>query len=472
MKKFINDDFLLETTEASQLYHQYAKDMPIIDYHCHLIPSEVAEDRTWDNLSQIWLAGDHYKWRAMRTAGVNEKFCTGEESDYDKFLAFSKTLPKALRNPLYHWSHLELSRYFDVETLLNEETAEEVWNQANSKLQNGLLARTIMKNSNVKVVCTTDDPVDSLLHHKAVAADSSFEIQMRPTWRPDKALFVEELENWNLYIDTLAAVSEMSIRDYDDFLAALKKRHDFFHDNGCRLSDYGIETAYAAEFTMPEIHQIFNALRQGQTATAEEDLKFKSALMLEFAKLDHASGWVMQLHFGALRNNSQRMLKEIGKDSGFDSIGDWNHAAPLSRFLDRLDSTDQLPKTILYNLNPSDNEVMATMIGNFQDGSCAGKIQFGSGWWFLDQKDGMERQLEALSQLGLLSCFIGMLTDSRSFLSYTRHEYFRRILCNILGKDMQKGLVPYDFDMVGGMIQDICYNNAAKYFDFGLDTHS
>ncbi len=469
MKNFINDDFLLLNEQAQQLYHEYAENMPVIDYHCHLNPAEVAEDKTWENITQIWLYGDHYKWRTMRSNGVDEKFCTGDASDREKFAKFAETMPSLLRNPMYHWSHLELARYFDIYELLSPATADRIWEQSKEKLKNGISARSLMKQSNVKVVCTTDDPVDSLEHHISLKKDSSFDIQMLPAWRPDKAMAVDNPEEYNSYIDRLAAVSGIEISNYSDLIEALRKRHDFFHECGCRMSDHGLETCYAEKFSDTEAVAIFARIRSGDDLGTDERAILKSALMLEFGRMDAEKNWTQQLHIGPMRNNNTLMFKKSGPDIGFDSIGDQCYAEPLSRFLDTLNSEGKLPKTVLYNLNPRDNEMVATMIGNFQDGSVPGKMQFGSGWWFLDQKNGMERQIEALSQLGLLSRFIGMLTDSRSFLSYTRHEYFRRILCNILGNEMKTGLIPDDMKLVGEMVKDISYFNAKRYLGFELE---
>jgi glucuronate isomerase len=468
MEKFINENFMLQSDEAVRLYHEFAADMPIIDYHCHLPPEEVAQDKTWENLSQVWLYGDHYKWRQMRTNGVDERFCTGDASDREKFDKFAEVMPYLLRNPLYHWSHLELARYFDIDDcVLSPETADDIWDRTKAKLGNGISARQLMLDSKVKVVCTTDDPADSLTHHLAVKADG-FKVQMLPAFRPDQAMAVEDATAFNGYLEQLGAAADVDINSYEALIDALRKRHDFFHEMGCRISDHGLNTCWFQPATESEIAAIFDKVRAGKQVTVEEDEQFKTAMLLEFGRMDAEKGWTKQLHLGALRNANTRMLNQLGDNTGFDSIGDWSYAGPLSRYLDALNSENALPKTILYNLNPNDNEMLATMLGNFQDGSVAGKMQLGSGWWFLDQKDGMERQIEALSQLGSLSRFVGMLTDSRSFLSYTRHEYFRRILCNILGRDMAEGAVPYDFELVGRMVRDICYNNAADYFGFDV----
>lgn len=466
---FINNDFVLETEAAKRLYHEFAADMPIMDYHCHLTPSEVATDKRWDNITQVWLYGDHYKWRAMRSNGIDEKYCTGNASDREKFNKFAETMPYLLRNPMYHWSHLELSRYFVINELLSPKTADMIWDKTQKLLQSGeITARKLMQKSNVKLVCTTDDPTDSLEHHIAVAKDSSFDVKMLPTWRPDKAMAVEHQSMFNEWVDKLGNCVDTDILDFKGFINAIEKRQDFFHACGCRLSDHGIETVYAEDYSDSEIIAIFNKIRGGTNLTDFEKLKFKSAMLFEFGKMNHKKGWTQQIHYGVMRNNNTRMFNKLGADIGFDSIGDFSVAATMSKLFNKLDSCEMLAKTIIYNINPRDNEIIATMLGNFQDGKIAGKMQFGSGWWFIDQKDGMEKQIEALSQLGLLSRFVGMLTDSRSFLSYTRHEYFRRILCNILGNDMEKGLIPTDFELVGKMTQDICYNNANEYLGFNL----
>ncbi len=469
-KPFIHDDFLLQTNAARTLYREYAADLPIIDYHCHLPPQQVADDHRFENMTQIWLYGDHYKWRSMRSNGIPERFCTGDASDWEKFEKWAETVPKALRNPHYHWTHMELKRPFGIaDRLLGPETAKSIWEECNAKLaQPEFSSRGIMQQMKVLLVCTTDDPVDSLEPHKSVAEDKSFTVQMLPAWRPDKAMAVDNPETYNAYLDKLSASADTDIRTFSDLIEALRKRHDFFHSMGCRLSDHGLETPHAEDYTEAEIVRIFAKIRGGQSLDCSEIEQFRSAMLYEFGVLDHEKGWVQQYHIGALRNNNTRMFQKLGPDIGFDSIGDWNIAQPLSKMLDRLDREGRLTKTILYNLNPRDNELIGSMIGNFQDGSVPGKIQMGSGWWFLDQKDGIERMIETLSNLGLLSRFVGMLTDSRSFLSYTRHEYFRRILCNILGTDMEQGLIPRDFDFVGQMVKDISYNNAADYFGFDL----
>lgn len=467
-RPFIHEDFLLDTPAARELYHRYAADLPIIDYHCHLPPKEIADDIRWDNMASLWLGGDHYKWRAMRTAGVNERFCTGDAPHWEKFEQYAATMPKLLRNPLYHWSHIELARYFGIsDRLLNSETARGIYDHCNTLLaQPDFSCRGLMKKSNVEVVCTTDDPVDSLEHHAAIADDASFDIQVRPTWRPDKALLIDQPTVFSTWLDALEKASGISISTLSDLMQALQSRHEFFASRGCRLSDRGVDTVWAEDCTESEAASIFAKARSGGTVTPDEAVRYKSYLLHELAVMDAAKGWTMQIHYGAIRNNNTRMRKLLGADCGFDSIGDLPVAAALAKHLDRLDLAGSLPKTIIYNLNPRDNELVATMLGNFQDGITAGKIQFGSGWWFLDQLDGMTRQIESLSQLGLLSQFVGMLTDSRSFLSYTRHEYFRRLLCNILGNDIERGLLPSDFSLIGKMVEDICYHNARRYFGF------
>jgi len=467
MSNFINDNFLLNNARGKDLYFNYSKSKPIIDYHCHIPVKDIAGDTQFKNLSHIWLYGDHYKWRAMRTAGVDEEFITGKASDYDKFMAWAKVVPKTLGNPLFHWTHLELKRYFEVDDFLNEETADKIWNLSKDRLQdNELSARNIIRNMKVEVVCTTDDPADDLKYHQKIAADDSFSPIVLPAFRPDNAMNIGDADSYQNYLKRLSDAAGQSINSYDDLLSVLQQRHDYFHDNGCRLSDHGLEAVYVEDFTLSGIRDIFRKSLDNKPLTKSEIAKFKSAVLLEMAKMDHASGWVQQYHLGAIRNNNTRMYRKLGPDTGYDSMGDFNHAIPLSRFLDRLDTNDQLTKTILYNVNPTDNALFATMIGNFQDGRTPGKMQFGSGWWFLDQKNGIENQVRTLANMGLLSHFVGMLTDSRSFMSYPRHEYFRRVLCNMIGDDIEKGLIPDDLDLVGSMISDISYNNAKNYFDF------
>jgi glucuronate isomerase len=466
MKKFLDENFLLQNKTAQQLYHEYAKDMPIIDYHCHLPPDQIANDINFENLTQIWLYGDHYKWRAMRTNGVHESYCTGDKPDFEKFQKWAQTVPYTLRNPLFHWTHLELQRYFNVYELLNEVTAEKIYEECSAKLQTPEYSvRNLLRRMNVKVVGTTDDPTDSLEHHQKIKEDG-FEIRILPSFRPDKAMNVDDAFAFNAYLSKLEMASDISIDSYSDYLNALKNRHDFFASMGCSVSDHGLEQIYAEDYTQAEIENIFNKARSGKDLSLEERLKFRSAMLEIFAVWDHEKGWVQQYHLGALRNNNSRMMKLLGPDTGWDSIGDFSQGRALAKFLDRLDRNDQLAKTILYNLNPADNDLMATMIGNFNDGSVAGKIQFGSGWWFLDQKDGMIKQMNALSNMGLLSRFVGMLTDSRSFLSYPRHEYFRRILCNLFGEEMENGELPNDLQWTGKIVQDICYYNASNYFNW------
>jgi glucuronate isomerase len=466
MKKFLDENFLLQTKTARTLYHEHAAGMPIIDYHCHLNPKDIADDRRFENLTQIWLYGDHYKWRAMRTNGIPEKEITGNTSDYEKFVKWAETVPYTMRNPLYHWTHLELKTAFGIEKILSPETAREIYDEASEKLRSPEYSvRNIMRKYNVKLVCTTDDPVDSLGYHRKIREDG-FAIRVLPTWRPDKAMAVDNQESYNQYLNKLSEVTGIEIAALPDLMDALEKQQRYFGENGCRVSDYGIERIYCENFTEAEVKTVFKKIRGGGQPDREEAGKFKSAMLLELARMNHKNNRVQQFHIGAIRNNNTRLFNQLGPDTGFDSIGDFEIALSLSRFLDKLEQKGQLAKTILYNLNPKDNEVFATMLGNFQDGSVPGKIQFGSGWWFLDQKEGMERHLTALSTLGLLSRFIGMLTDSRSFLSYPRHEYFRRILCNLFGHDVENGELPADLVWIGKIIEDICYNNAHDYFGF------
>jgi glucuronate isomerase len=469
MKKFLDENFLLQTKTAEYLYHEHAAKMPIIDYHCHLSPAQIAANKNFDNITQPWLYGDHYKWRAMRTNGVNERYCSGNASDREKFEKWAETVPYTFRNPLYHWTHLELQRYFNINDLLSPQTAESVYERTSDLLkQKDYTPAGLIKKMNVKIVCTTDDPVDSLEHHKKIK-ESNLGVTIIPAWRPDKLLLADEPEKFNHYVNTLSKIAGSDINSYTQLLEALDKRHEFFHSAGCRLSDHGLDTFYAEAYTQAEINAIFSKIRGGTALSSTEVLKFRSAILYEHAEMDYKRGWTQQFHIGALRNNNTRMLNTYGPDGGFDSVGDLPVAISMSRFLDRLDKAGKLSRTILYNLNPADNEVMATMIGNFQDGSIPGKIQWGSGWWFLDQKDGMEKQLNTLSNLGLLSRFVGMLTDSRSLLSYPRHEYFRRVLCNLLGKDVEKGELPDDKAWLGKLVEDISYNNARNYFNFNSD---
>ena len=470
-RAFIHEDFLLESDVARELYHVVAAKLPIIDYHCHLPPEQIAGNHQFATVTELWLNGDHYKWRAMRTNGVSEQFCTGEASAWEKFQAWAKTVPQTLRNPLYHWTHMELANPFGVSDLLDGTSARAIYERLNARLgEDAFRAQGLLRHFRVAVVCTTDDPADSLAHHAAHARSQLGRavgaLRLYPTWRPDRALALEDLSLWNAWLDGLERTADIAITDYDSFWAALEKQHAYFHAHGCRSSDHGLETIVAEPCSEAEAAAIFARARSRQTLSDEQRLKYKSALLYRFAVMDHARGWVQQFHLGALRNNNTRMLRSLGPDTGFDSIGDFELARPLARFLDRLDSSDQLARTILYNLNPRDNEVMATMIGNFQDGSVPGKMQLGSAWWFLDQRDGMERQLNALSNMGLLARFVGMLTDSRSFLSYSRHEYFRRLLCNLLGEDVRRGVLPDDRALLGSLVRDVCFANAQRYFPF------
>ncbi|MBI2685611.1 MAG: glucuronate isomerase [Acidobacteria bacterium] len=462
---FIHDDFLLQTPAARELYHAYAKDEPILDYHCHLPPQDVAANRRFRNIHEIWLEGDHYKWRAMRANGVPEDLITGSASPKEKFFAWARTVPYTLRNPLYHWTHLELLRYFDIGDILDESTAESIWNRANEKLATDeLSAHGILGKFKVRALCTTDDPADSLSEHKLIAA-SGLAAKVFPAYRPDKALSVHDPAAFNAWTAKLESAANIPIRGFQSFLDALSNRHDYFQSMGARLSDHGLNTAFSEPCTPEDAADIFDRARNGQPADPVEHAQFGSYLMHFFGRLDAAKGWTKQLHLGARRANNTRMFRNVGPDTGFDSIGDWPQIDAVARYMDHLDHAGALPKMILYNLNPADNYAFATVIGNFQDGSVPGKIQFGSGWWFLDQKEAMEMQINALSNCGLLSRFVGMLTDSRSFLSYPRHEYFRRTLCNLLGRDIENGELPRDMNLVGGMVRNICYANAEKYFN-------
>ncbi len=469
MKKFMDEDFLLDNPPALRLYHDYAEDMPIFDYHCHLPVKEIAEDKEYENITQIWLNGDHYKWRAMRSNGVSEKYITGDAGDREKFDAWAQTVPCTIGNPLYHWTHLELKRYFGIEKLLSPSTAYFVYKDTMEKLTGGNFStQKLLKKSKVKVVCTTDDPVDTLEYHRVLAESGKLETKVLPTFRPDKAVNFGNAEEFTRYIGTLSKVSGVRITDYDSFLEALKKRHDFFHSIGCRISDHALERPVYREASAVEIESSFKKVLSGKEIPAVDAEKLKTAVLTELGRMNSRAGWTMQLHIGALRNNNSRMYKSLGPDTGFDSISDGEVAGPLSRFLDSLDKTDELPKTIIYALNPRDNYLIGTMIGNFQGGGIPGKIQFGSGWWFNDQKEGMEQQMNALANLGLLSRFVGMLTDSRSFLSYPRHEYFRRVLCNLIGSWVERGEAPEDYGLLGKMVKDISFNNAAEYFGIEL----
>ncbi|WP_413668049.1 glucuronate isomerase [Mucilaginibacter sp. Mucisp86] len=466
MKNFLDQDFLLQTKTAQRLYHEFASHQPIIDYHCHLPPDQIADDINFKNITQIWLYGDHYKWRAMRANGVNEAYITGNKTDEEKFTAWAATVPYTLRNPLYHWTHLELQRYFGIDELLSPVSAQKIYAQCNEKLQSPEFSiRNILKSKNVEVVGTTDDPLDNLSYHQKLKQDA-FSVKVLPAYRPDKAMNADDIAGLNKYIDQLEAVANVSISNIDEYLSALKARHDYFAENGCKLSDHGLEQIYAEDYTDAEIAAIFTKIRSNEVLLPLEILKFKSAMLYYFAIWDHEKGWVQQFHLGALRNNNARALTNLGPDTGWDSIGDFAQGRALSKFLNRLDTTNQLAKTIIYNLNPADNELFATMVGNYNDGSVAGKMQFGSAWWFLDQKDGMIKQLNALSNMGLLSRLVGMLTDSRSFMSFPRHEYFRRLLCNLLGDDIENGELPNDIEWTGKIVSDICYFNAKNYFNF------
>jgi glucuronate isomerase len=470
MKRFLDEDFLLDTDTARALYHDVAKRQPIVDYHCHLPPDQIANDHRFENLTKIWLDGDHYKWRAMRSNGIAERYCTGDASDWEKFEAWARTVPHTLRNPLYHWTHLELAFPFGLRgKRLGPDTARAIYDHCNERLaSDGFTTQGLLRQYDVLVVCSTDDPVDSLEHHRRHAQNRGAFTKLFPTWRPDKALAFGDLQSWNAWVARLEDVAGMSVTRYDDLIAALERRHTVFHALGCRSSDHGLDRMYAAPYTDAQIRTAFDKARAGAALGADDIERLRSAVLYDLALFDHQRGWVQQFHLGAMRNNNTRMARTLGADSGFDSIGDYPQGEPLARFLDRLDNGNQLAKTILYNLNPADNELFATMLGNFQDGSVAGKMQYGAAWWFLDQRDGMERQLNALSNMGLLSRFVGMLTDSRSFLSYSRHEYFRRLLCNMLGNDVHAGLLPDDQGLLTELVKDVCFRNARAFFDFDL----
>lgn len=464
MKNFLDEDFLLQTETSARLYRDFAEKMPIIDYHCHLPVQQIADDINFKNLTQIWLYGDHYKWRAMRTNGVNERFITGDKSDYEKFEKWAETVPYTLRNPLFHWTHIELQRYFGIYELLNADSAKKIYDECTEKLQKPEYSvRNLLRKMNVEVVCTTDDPTDTLEYHQKIK-DDGFEIKVLPAFRPDKAMNVDDVEVFNAYVKKLESVTNEKVTSFQSYLDLLKKRHDFFASMGCCVSDHGLENIFAEDFDEKEIAASFNKIRDGRELSDVEKLKFQSAMLYILATWDHEKGWVQQYHLGALRNNNARMHELSGPDTGWDSIADFLQAKPLAKFLGKLDSTDQLAKTILYNLNPADNELIATMVGNFNDGTIPGKVQFGSAWWFLDQKDGMTKQMNALSNMGLLSRFVGMITDSRSFLSFPRHEYFRRLLCNLFGCEIEDGELPNDIEWTGKIINDICYFNARSYF--------
>jgi glucuronate isomerase len=462
--EFINEDFLLQTKTAKQLYHEYAETMPIYDYHSHLPVKDIAEDRQFRNLAEIWLHGDHYKWRAMRTHGVDERFITGNATDFEKFQKWAQTVSYCICNPLYHWTYLELKRYFGIDKVLCDKTAKEIFDAAGQMLQTkDFSTKNLLRKANVKLVCTTEDPLDNLEYHKAIKKDG-FEIAIHTTFRPDKAMQTENLAELNIWIDKLRSVTNIDVKNFQSYIEAIRNRHQYFHENGCRLSDNGTDRPYAEEYTTKEIETIFSSILTNRKINPVEKNKFKSAILYECALMNCESGWAQQFHIGAIRNNNTKMFNTVGPDCGFDSIGDYEIAAPLAKFLDKLAQTGHLAKTIIYNLNPAYNEIIATMIGNFQEGTSAGKMQFGPAWWFLDNKDGIESQLRCLANMGLLSHFTGMLTDSRSFLSFTRHEYFRRILCNFMGNEIESGRLPDDIKFIGKVVQDICFNNAKKYF--------
>ena len=463
---FLDNNFLLENKYAEELYHDFASKMPIIDYHNHLSPNQIAANHQFTNISEAWLAGDHYKWRAMRAFGINEKYITGNASDKEKFIQWAETVPYTLRNPLYHWTHLELQRYFGIDAMLKKSNAEEIYNITSQLLQKSSHSvRGLLHQMNVELICTTDDPIDSLEYHKELKKDGG-SVKVLPTFRPDKAYAIEDPKTYKEYVERLGNSVNKSIVTYADFMDALKTRILFFHENGCSLADHGLEQLYYFELGSFNVEIIFKKVLSGKRLELSEIQYFKYETLLYLCMEYHKLGWVQQFHLGPLRNVNERKLKQLGPDAGFDSIGDFNQASSLGKFLNVLELTSQLGKTILYNLNPTQNEVFATMAGNFNDGNTRGKMQFGSGWWYLDQLDGMEKQINTLSNMGLLSCFVGMLTDSRSFLSFPRHEYFRRLLCNILGNDIKKGLLPKDMGHIGSIVQDICYNNAKAYFNF------
>lgn len=468
MESFITENFLLHSKAAEKLYHDYISDLPIIDYHCHLSPKKIAEDENFKNLTTIWLNGDHYKWRAMRTLGIDENYITGKASDKEKFNRWAQTVPYTMQNPLYHWTHLELKRYFGIDKLLNSETAAEIYDSCTNKLQESSYStQSLIQKNNVELICTTDDPLDSLNHHKHIK-QQPFNTEILPTFRPDQAYAFDDKESYNKYLDKLANKSDVEIQNLAGLLDALKKRIEYFHGQGCRLADHGLEKIPYSDLSLKELRDAFGQIRQKNTITEKQKKGITYYILVELGKIYEEKGWVQQYHLGALRDTNERMHSELGSDMGFDSVGDFSQSLNLARLLNELDSTNQLTKTILYNLNPSDNEVMATMTGNFNDGSVKGKIQYGPAWWFLDQKDGIEKQLNALSNMSLLSCFIGMLTDSRSFLSYPRHEYFRRVLCNFIGNDVEKGLLPNDLPWLGKIASDICYYNAKKYLNYNV----
>ncbi len=465
MKPFIHEDFLLGNKTAVRLYHQYAENQPVIDFHCHLSPSMIADDRQFENLTRAWLEGDHYKWRAMRINGINEKFCTGDGSDPEKFIKWAETVPFTVGNPLYHWTHLELARYFNILELLSPSTAKGIYDKATALLQTKEYStRSMMKKMNVEIVCTTDDPADDLEYHKKLKG--SFEIKILPAFRPDNVMKAEDPARFKSYIEKLGEAGGKEIKSFGDLIETLDDRHNYFHEMGGRLSDHGLDRFYFSSFTSAEADKIFKKLLKGETLSCEESEKYKAAVMTELCRMNHKRGWTQQFHVGAMRNNNTRMFRKMGPDTGWDSIGVPQDALKMSRFLSSLDETEQLGKTILYNLNPADNELMVTMAGNFNDGSTPVKVQYGAAWWFLDQKNGMEKHLKDLASLGLLSRFAGMVTDSRNFLSYPRHEYFRRIVCNYVGEEVEKGLIPDEDELLKPVIEGISYKNAKEYFGF------
>lgn len=464
----MDENFLLKNETAVRLYHDYAKSMPIIDYHCHLSPKEIYENKTFKNITEIWLYGDHYKWRLMRANGIEEKYITGSASDYEKFLAWAKTVPMTIGNPLYNWTHLELQRFFGIYDLLDENSAPQIWDKVNAQLNSvGHGARDFIKKSNVKVVCTTDDPIDSLEYHQKLKEEGDFNVQVLPSFRPDKALEINR-DTFLEWVEKLQTVSGMSIESYEEFLKALETRVEFFNSVGCKVSDHAIDQMMYAEASIDKVAAVFNQALKGNKVSLEEEMKFKTFTMKYLAKLYTKFGWAMQFHINALRNNNSRMFEQMGPDTGWDSINDEGIAKPLSKLLDLIERESGLPKTIIYSLNPNDNIVIATMIGNFQGGGVPGKMQFGTAWWFNDHKDGMIEQMKSLSNVGLFSRFIGMLTDSRSFLSYTRHEYFRRIVCSLMGEWVENGEVPNNIEFLGKIVEGICYQNAKEYFGFNL----
>jgi glucuronate isomerase len=465
MKLFINEDFLLTNKSAVRLYHEFSEKLPIVDFHCHLSPAMIADDRQFKNLSEIWLDGDHYKWRAMRANGISEKYCTGNATAEEKFKRWAETVPATIGNPLYHWTHLELARYFNIKDLLSPATSSKIYERASELLQTKEFStRSLIKKMNVELICTTDDPTDNLEYH--LKLNHSFDIQVLPAFRPDNVIKTEDPEQFETYIRKLEMVSAIEINSFDNLISALDKRHQYFHDNGCRLSDHGLTRIFFNPYLPSELKDILNSLRKGKYISNDEAEKFRTAVMIELCKMNHKRGWVQQLHLGAIRNNNERLFKALGPDTGWDSIGESQDISKMAQFLSLLDKTDQLAKTILYNLNPADNAMMITMAGNFNDGSSIGKVQYGPAWWFLDQKTGIETHLKDISSFGLLKRFIGMVTDSRSFLSYPRHEYFRRLACNYIGKEIERGNIPDDEELIKPLVEGISYRNAKEFFGF------